>query len=224
MAGKEDVTPDPQPDRLAELDRQTERGALFMHASFDRIAARATGIERQLHDLVDALRDKGVLAPEDLAAPEPAAAPGPPEMGEGEPAPPPVQWPAIALRGEAGVPRPPAEVNCEERMPVCHAICCKLNFALTAKEVDAGKVHFDLGFPYMIRHDADGYCTHNQRSTGFCGVYADRPGICRHYSCAGDERIWKDFEKMELNHEWLDANLGDAPRIRLRLDLPLMES
>jgi hypothetical protein len=54
-------------------------------------------------------------------------------------------------------------------------------------------------------------------------VYADRPGVCRHYSCANDERIWKDFENMELNHEWLDANLGDAPRIRLRLDLPLME-
>ena len=46
---------------------------------------------------------------------------------------------------------------------------------------------------------------------------ADRPGICRHYSRANEERIWSDFENMELNHECLDANLDDAPRIRAAL-------
>ncbi|HEU5002202.1 MAG TPA: hypothetical protein VFW71_05410 [Actinomycetota bacterium] len=219
----DDVTPSPAdaaPDRVGELDRMVERGSLFTHAAFERIAARSTRIERELHDLVGTLRAAGVV-PAEVALPEGDPAPG----GAGEPdgSPEGVPWPTIAMRAEGARPDPTREVNCGERMHVCHAVCCKLHFALTGGEVDAGAVRFDLGWPYMIRHDRDGYCTHNDRATGFCGVYADRPGICRKYSCAGDERIWKDFDAMELNHEWLDANLGPAQRIRLRLDLPLMD-
>lgn len=214
-----------QPDPLEELALQVERASLFSHASLDRVASRASGIESKLHELVDLLRAKGIVEDAELAIRAPVASGVPEEVTEGgEPAAPsPVQWPSFALRSDIGPAKPAREVNCAERMHVCHAVCCKLSFALTAEEVDAGKVRFDVGFPYMIRHDSDGYCTHNDRATGFCGVYEDRPGICRHYSCAGDGRIWSDFEAMELNHEWLDENLGAAPRIRLRLDLPLMD-
>jgi hypothetical protein len=104
----------------------------------------------------------------------------------------------------------PVQVNCAERMPVCHAICCKLDFALTASEVESGAIRWELGRPYQIRHEADGFCTHRDRDTGFCGIYDSRPGIYRSYSCAHDKRIWKDFERMELNREWLDANLSGA--------------
>jgi len=214
-----------QPDPVDELAQQVERASLFNHASLDRVAARASGIEAKLDELVELLREKGIVADAELAPPA-ADAPevqADPEAAEDPAAPSRVPWPTFALRDGSVAPQPAQEVNCAERMHVCHAVCCKLSFALTAQEVDAGKVRFDLGFPYMIRHDSDGYCTHNDRSTGFCRVYADRPGVCRHYSCANDERIWKDFENMELNHEWLDVNLGDAPRIRLRLDLPLMD-
>jgi Fe-S-cluster containining protein len=212
-----------QPDPVDELARQVERASLFNHASLDRVASRASGIESKLDELVDLLREKGIVADTELGgpAPEAPAVRSDAAVREEPAAPAPVPWPSFALRAGGGTPKPAREVNCAERMHVCHAVCCKLNFALTAEEVDAGKVRFDVGFPYMIRHDSDGYCTHNDRSSGSCGVYADRPGICRHYSCAGDERIWKDFESMELNHEWLDANLGDASRIRL--DLPLMD-
>jgi Fe-S-cluster containining protein len=214
-----------QPDPLDELALQVERASLFNHASLDRVATRASGIESKLDELLGLLREKGIVTGTELAVPAPGAPgePDEPASGEEPPAPAPVRWPSFALRADGASAKPSQEVNCAERMHVCHAVCCKLSFALTAEEVDAGKVRFDVGFPYMIRHDSDGYCTHNDRSTGSCGVYADRPGVCRHYSCANDERIWKDFENMELNHEWLDVNLGDAPRIRLRLDLPLMD-
>jgi Fe-S-cluster containining protein len=214
-----------QPDPVDELALQVERASLFNHASLDRVATRASGIESKLDELVDLLREKGIVTGTELAAPAPETPgePDDPAAGEEPPAPAPAQWPSFALRAGGATARPAQQVNCAERMHVCHAVCCKLSFALSAEEVDAGKVRFDVGFPYMIRHDSDGYCTHNDRSTGSCGVYADRPGVCRHYSCANDERIWKDFENMELNHEWLHANLGDAPRIRLRVELPLME-
>jgi Fe-S-cluster containining protein len=220
MEAEMDDTHDGRRDPLAELDRQVERASLFTHASFDRIASRASGIRSELHELVDVLRSKGVLSEDDLRRAEAEASPDPP-AGE-SPDSGGVPWPTIALRVERGGAAPSVEVNCAERMHVCHAVCCKLHFALTAEEVDAGKVRFDLGFPYMIRHDSDGYCTHNDRRTGFCGIYADRPGVCRRYSCANDQRIWKDFDGMELNHEWLDANLAETPRVRLRVDLPLM--
>ena len=215
-----------QPDPVDELARQVERASLFNHASLDRVASRASGIEAKLAQLVELLREKGIVAGAELGPPaaEAPEVPADPEVGEEPAAPPGVPWPTFAFRDGSARPKPAQEVNCAERMHVCHAVCCKLHFALTAGEVDAGKVRFDLGFPYMIRHDSDGYCTHNDRTTGFCGVYGDRPGVCRRYSCANDERIWKDFDKMELNHEWLDANVAETPRIRLRIDLPLMES
>ena len=39
-------------------------------------------------------------------------------------------------------------------------------------------------------------------------IYDDRPSPCRLYTCEHDERIWTDFEAMELNQEWIDANLA----------------
>ena len=37
--------------------------------------------------------------------------------------------------------------------------------------------------------------------------YENRPSVCKKYSCANDKRIWKDFEKMEIDREWIDENL-----------------
>jgi Fe-S-cluster containining protein len=232
-----------QPEALQQLERQVERGSLFMQASFEAIEGRTSGVEGFVVELVELLRAKGVLGDDDLCRPDagtqtdstPEAGPveeargeaeeelGPPDASDSPTLPQPVQWPSIALRVEGEQLEPPAQVNCAERMHICHAVCCKLNFALTAEEVDAGKVKWDLGFPYIVRHDADGLCTHNDRATGGCGVYADRPGICRRYSCAKDRRIWKDFERMELNSEWIDKHLSEPTRIRLRVDLPLMQ-
>jgi hypothetical protein len=106
--------------------------------------------------------------------------------------------------GAAGQPAVP--VDCAARMPVCQAVCCQLDFALTREEVLAGQVQWDLARPFFVGRATNGYCVHNDRRTGGCGVYADRPAICGRWSCANDRRIWKDFERMELNGEWLSAH------------------
>jgi Fe-S-cluster containining protein len=208
---------DPEVERL---ERQLERASLYSHAVFDKLVERMSSVEGFLWELVDLLRSEGVVPASEEAVGEPA------EGEQAEKAPTQTRqlpWPSIAFREDPEDPQPPAEVNCAERMHICHAVCCRLNFALSPEEVDAGAVKWDLGSPYFIRHEKNGYCTHNDETTGGCGVYADRPGVCRRYSCAGDSRIWKDFEGMVLNQEWIDQNLEDNGRIFLGPLRPKME-
>jgi hypothetical protein len=92
-----------------------------------------------------------------------------------------------------------AEIDCEARMPLCGAACCKLPLALSSEDVEEGVVRWDLGRPYMIRHDDDGFCVHLDRCSGGCTVYDQRPIPCRGYDCRKDERIWLDFERGIVN-------------------------
>jgi Fe-S-cluster containining protein len=100
-------------------------------------------------------------------------------------------------------------------MAVCKAVCCKLKFALSSEEVDAGIAKWDIGHPYIIRQDSSGYCCHNDAATGGCTIYENRPMLCRRYSCRYDTRIWKDFDNMVLNDEWIDSHVGGADAILL---------
>lgn len=197
--------------QLTRLERQVERGSLFTHTALSNNAERIHEVESFLYGVVDVLVAKGLLKGEEVFE---AAGRVRREMDEqGETA-----GPGVALRLDAGRPAGAGEfvaVNCAERMHVCKAVCCKLTFALSADEVEAGRVKWDLGQPYHIRQEASGFCTHNDRARGGCAVYEDRPAVCRNYSCAGDTRIWKDFEKMELNEEWLAENFAGESRPRL---------
>lgn len=211
-------------DRVEHLERQVQRASLFTHASLDRLVGRISGAESYLMEVVDLLRRKGVIDEADLA-PDGEAEPEPDT--EIEPADPNGRarwsWPSIAFGVEPEEQQPEGEVDCASRMHVCKAVCCRLSFALTAGEVESGSLKWDLGFPYLIRQEADGDCSHHDRQTGRCGVYANRPGVCRRYTCRDDPRIWKDFDQMELNTEWIEANLSGPRRITLRAPLPLME-
>jgi hypothetical protein len=77
--------------------------------------------------------------------------------------------PLVAMRVDQTASEPTVQVDCGSRMHICHAVCCKLNFALSRDEVESGDLKWDLGKPYFIRHDEDGYCHHNDRATGGCG-------------------------------------------------------
>ena len=61
---------------------------------------------------------------------------------------------------------------------------------------------------YFNRQNDEGYC---HRWDGGCTIYHERPTPCRLYSCQHDERIWKDFDAMELNQEWIDEHIRDDP-------------
>jgi Fe-S-cluster containining protein len=200
---------------VEELERQVERGSMFTLAVLHRGAQRMGRAEALLGGVLEVLAAKGLVTGDELDAAlcgdggDDAAA-GEPVEEEDAPPTPAVGWPTIALRTDppdAGAPDEPA-VDCAARMHVCQAVCCRLRFMLSAEEIDAGAVRWDIGHPYVIRHDAGGMCVHNEAGSRGCTVYTDRPRVCRQYDCTHDGRIWTDFDGMVLNEEWIAEHLG----------------
>ncbi len=193
---------------VEELERQLRHASFFTQASFEQHGRITTKLDVYLSSVIDLLLDRGVLDAEQLAEAidanrrqQAAEATARYETDGRLPA-----WPTVMVRqDDPDQPDlPEVEVDCAARMHICKAVCCTLPFPLSAAEVEAGDVRWDLGHPYVIRHTAEGICTHNDTATGRCGVYDKRPGVCRGYSCAHDDRIWADFDNMVLNHEFLD--------------------
>jgi Fe-S-cluster containining protein len=191
----------------AELERQLKHASYFMQASLEQHGRLTSKLDVYLTSLIELLLNQGVLDAENLAKAvdtnrEEHAAEAKSRYDTDGTLP---AWPTVMVRqDDPDQPdMPEVEVDCEARMHICKAVCCSLPFPLSAAEVEAGDVKWDLGHPYVIRQNTDGYCTHNDRSNGHCGVYDKRPGVCRGYSCAHDERIWTDFDNMVLNEEYL---------------------
>jgi Fe-S-cluster containining protein len=190
-----------QPD---DSDDQMVRGAMHTHSMLSKYADRINTIESFLFGLIDKLIENGDLSSKSLYQQVEKIKSELHQKNEH-------LHPNLALLAEETVNTNQPPVNCEERMHICKAVCCRMNFALSKNEVESGKIKWDLGRPYFIRKQANGYCCHNGEKHG-CGIYADRPLVCQAYSCKGDERIWKDFDQMVLNEEWIDANLeGGLP-------------
>ena len=171
---------------------------MFSHAVLAQEANRADQNEAIIRGLVELLIAREVVTAEELVAAVDAVRT---ETDIG-----------IAIRVDregselAGTP-----VDCEARMHACHAVCCRLRFPLTVEEVESGLMKWDLGRPYFNRHGPDGYCVQCDSGTHACGIYEQRPAPCRQYSCADDKRIWKDFDAMVINQEWIDSALGTGP-------------
>jgi hypothetical protein len=105
------------------------------------------------------------------------------------------------------------KIDCENRLHLCHATCCRLRFALSKQDVHEGVVRWELGRPYLIAHDKEGYCTHIERKTCRCTIRENRPLPCRGYDCRNDKRIWIDFEKKVINP---NINRTDWPQCELQ--------
>jgi Fe-S-cluster containining protein len=92
-----------------------------------------------------------------------------------------------------------AKIDCENRVHLCRATCCRLRFALSKQDIFEGLIRWELGQPYLIAQEKDGYCTHFERGTCRCTVREIRPVPCRGYDCRNDKRIWLDFENQIVN-------------------------
>lgn len=92
-----------------------------------------------------------------------------------------------------------AEVDCRGKLDTCKAACCRIPFALSRQDVDEGVIRWNFGRPYLIAHDADGYCVHLDRNTYRCSVHEYRPVPCRGFDCSKDKRIWEKFKTSGLN-------------------------
>ena len=84
-------------------------------------------------------------------------------------------------------------IDCASLLHLCLGRCCKLDVALSAQDLDEGKLRWRYERPYVLRQDRDGYCAHIDRGSLGCTVYADRPAMCRKFDCRNDKRIWIDF-------------------------------
>jgi Fe-S-cluster containining protein len=219
------------PDPIEELSLQMERGSQMSQASLNNVFRRLAVMDEILGEVVEALATNDLVEPSQVPAAIQAfgvarsrdgdgngtaqvSGPAMDVAGDGE-GDDPFRWPAVVLANAADEEqgRP---VDCAARLPVCHAVCCMLKFALSAEEVEAGAVKWDIGHPYLIRGNRDGYCTHNSPEGG-CTVYDSRPGVCRRYTCADDHRIWKDFDGMVLNAEWIGAHLPRSGTVHLTI-------
>jgi Fe-S-cluster containining protein len=189
---------------MDELERQLERGTIYTHTVLSEQTERANENEAVVNGLIDVLIRRGLVSADELkraieAVRQETTAKGLLVSVHA----------AIRVDGEPG---PPPVIDCAARLPVCQAACCRMRFALSAADLDAGALKWDLGQPYYNRRGPDGYCHRSDATTRACGIYDERPQVCRVYSCAKDTRIWSDFEAMELNQEWIDAHLGgDEP-------------
>ena len=95
---------------------------------------------------------------------------------------------------------PEVLVDCERRHPTCHSACCVIyRVHLTAPEVRAGQLLWDLTDPYRLVRKQFGRCAYLDEERQQCTIWENRPQVCRGYSCATDTNIWKDFDAMELN-------------------------
>jgi hypothetical protein len=92
-----------------------------------------------------------------------------------------------------------AQIDCENRIHLCKAACCRMHFPLSQQDLQERVVRWDLSRPYVIAHDGHGYCTHLEHGSCRCTIYENRPLPCRAYDCRNDKRIWLDFEKQVVN-------------------------
>jgi Fe-S-cluster containining protein len=190
-------------DVMEQIERQIERASLFAHTSLSRYAAHINEVESFMYAVIDILTKRGITPPEELKIAVENIRKEMVEKNE-------MVNTGLAIRVDNENDDEFIPVNCEDRMHICHAVCCKLNFALSVKEIESGKIRWDLGRPYTIRQEKSCYCTHINSENKHCNIYEHRPSVCKKYSCAKDERIWKDFEKMELNKEWINENIQES--------------
>lgn len=173
-------------EELATLRSELQRGLRFCHVAATHNQGAIRDTQATLNGLGHVLAEKQALIPADVQQARDAYANA---------------APPAAVRVRIGLDTDkysdaalPAEIDCAARLPLCHAACCRLHFVLGTQDLDEGVVKWDYGVPYVVRQDANGWCTHLSADRE-CGVHEQRPLACRRYDCRDNPDIWIDFER-----------------------------
>ena len=182
---------------LDEIHHQTKGALLYTHHRADTNTEAIRKAAEHLYGIIDLLVEKGVITKEEVESRRkdfaPRIAKQFKEKGMG----------AIRLVPEMDkyTFKNNDKVDCEARLHVCRAACCRLPFALSRQDIKEGTIQWNLAHPYVIQHGADGFCVHRDTKSCHCTVYEKRPVACRAYDCSEDDRIWSDFDAMKLSPE-----------------------
>jgi hypothetical protein len=182
-------------DFAPDLRQEMAEGLLYAHSRLNANTSKTLEAASFLYALIELLSEKGLISVDELDQRKRAVGQRLLEQfrqtGNGVMLQDP-EYDKYTFQG--GV-----KIDCENRIPLCKAACCRLPFALSKQDVREGIVRWNLGQPYLIDQGQDGYCVHLQRGSCQCGIYAQRPVPCRGYDCRNDKRIWLDFERKRPN-------------------------
>ena len=203
---------DTRPDVTAsELRREVVDGLLYAHSRLNANTARALEARSFLYALIELLSERGLLSIDELDERKESVAERladqARERGDGVM----IQDPEQDKYTFEGT----VDIDCPDRVHLCKAACCRLTFALSRQDIEEGVVRWDLGKPYVIRQEEDGWCCHLDRGTRLCTIREHRPVPCRGFDCRNDKRIWLDFE------QWIpNPNIGKPgwPRSEVAAD------
>ena len=180
-----------RPDMEPDLRRKMAEGLLYAHSRLSANTGKTLEATSFLYALIELLSEKGLISIDELDERKRAVGARLVEQ--------------LREKGTGVVFQDPeydkyafdngVEIDCASRIPLCHATCCRLPFALSKQDVREGIVRWDLGQPYMIDQGADGCCNHLDRSARACTIWNNRPVPCRGFDCRKDKRIWLDFDK-----------------------------
>jgi len=181
---------------LEELRQEVTRGFLYANTRANHNTGKALQVASFCYALIELLSEKGIITVEELDKRKKAVADRLVKKFKDE--------------GMGAVYQDPecdkynfdkeVEIDCASRVHLCKAACCRIfGFALSRQDIKEGIVRWDLGYPYMISKDGDGYCGHLDRATYRCTVREHRPIPCRAFDCRNDKRIWLDFENKVIN-------------------------
>lgn len=184
---------------LEKLREEVSKGFIDSHARANKNSAKALEIASFCYALIELLKEKGIITINELDERKKIVNKRMvkkfAEQGIG----------VIALQDykeNKYTFNEEVVIDCAKRIHVCHAACCQLDLALSKQDIEEGIVKWELGKPYMIARDFDGYCCHYDRSVCQCRVWQHRPIPCRGYDCRKDERIWLNFEEGIINPDF----------------------
>lgn len=179
---------------------EIEEGLAYLHARVGATTARTLESASFVYALIEILVERGLLSVEEIDARKQQVAPRLLKRFESQDG-------GVAIQESPHDKyRAPhqATIDCESRVPMCKAACCKMVFPLSRQDIEERVIHWQLGRPYVIAKGEDGYCRHLERSCLRCTVHSARPLPCRVYDCRNDQRVWLDFEGRVINPKIAD--------------------